>query len=285
MIYKLLSMALTLWADRQFPDYIDLRRFTLYGVFARLMLSLGVGRQNGIIGYVLLTALPALIVVMVIGVFGIFDPLKIPLWALVLYFCLPEESLSKAVGALRGAVASGKPEEVTVAAAALAGQENLQGDVSAMAQRGLFAVQPLQLVSLFFWFLLLGIGAAVFYRLNLELLRTPVLEGSKQAFLRARVQQVLGILEWLPARLLIIAYALAGQFNAGIRPLFGSSPDGGAMREGLLSRLQRAGTGAAGIAGAEFGDQAVADGWRLVSRALIGLLIVFGVLALMQGFK
>ena len=66
MFFKLLSVALTIWADRQFPDYIDLRRFTLYGVFARLMLSLGVGRQNGIIGYILLTALPALIVVMVI---------------------------------------------------------------------------------------------------------------------------------------------------------------------------------------------------------------------------
>lgn len=284
MFFKLLSVALTIWADRQFPDYIDLRRFTLYGVFARLLLSLGVGRQNGIVGYVLLTALPALIVVMVIGVFGIFEFLKIPLWAIVLYLCLPEESLSKAVTALREAIGTGNPQETTAAAASLAGQENLEGDTVSMAQRGLFAIQPLQLVSLFFWFLLLGIGAAVFYRLNLELLRTPVLEGEKQVFLRSRVEKVLGILEWLPSRLLIIAYALAGQFNAGIRHLFGSA-EGVDLRDTHLNRLHGAGLGAAGLADGDLSDAALADGWRLVSRALTGLLIVFGVLALMQAFN
>lgn len=69
-----------------------------------------------------------------------------------------------------------------------------------------------------FWFAVLsvwpwGVGAAVLYRVAHLLAHSPKLRAED----RRQCQQLMELMEWLPARLLALSFALAGRFEAAFR--------------------------------------------------------------------
>src|SRR5690606_19197076 len=67
-------------------------------------------------------------------------------------------------------------------------------------------------MAVLFWYILLGAPAALFYVLVQFLLRSNHL--LMQPWALRQVQQLLAILDWLPVRLVALAFALAGDFVA-----------------------------------------------------------------------
>ncbi len=92
---------------------------------------------------------------------------------------------------------------------------------NAAVLRALFHQINRQLLAVLFWFVLLGPFGAVMYRVVLHLfyfLRTD----ADHAPLLDRMGLVLGVLLWLPARLLVLGYALMGRFDSAVESMSGA---------------------------------------------------------------
>lgn len=89
-----------------------------------------------------------------------------------------------------------------------------------------------------FWFALLGPLGAVLFRAVEQLARRP--EANEFGI---TVQQLLGVLGWLPARLMVLAYALSGHFEQAMQAWRGA-PSGLPMAVQSEALLQAAGEGA-----------------------------------------
>ncbi len=70
-----------------------------------------------------------------------------------------------------------------------------------------------RLFAVVFWFMILGPAGALFYRL--ASLQARALQASEEPL----HQQMLYLLEWLPARVLAFTFALAGNFNTSLQAL------------------------------------------------------------------
>ena len=278
---KLIAILLSLWADRKFTDVIDLRQFTLYGVLVKIILRLNIGGQSGWISYVLLTVLPAWVLMMTISILGIFSLLEMVLWAGVLYLCLPADPLGERIEAYLAAGKTGDQAQLDVHAGALIGPAVPASDSERdrAVIRALFSGSNLHVVSLFFWFSLLGIGAALFYKLNWFLAENrskPLLD---HPVLQSQVRLVTGWLSWIPARLLAIAYGFAGKVGTVFSGLFRRS--GGAEDRLAANRLMLA---EAGLASAGLDDSTICDdehvqaAWAQVKRANVFLLIALALI-------
>jgi AmpE protein len=90
-----------------------------------------------------------------------------------------------------------------------------------------------------FWFALLGPLGAVLYRAVEQLSRRPEVNE-----FGTTVQQLHGVLGWVPARLMVVAYALSGHFEQTMQAWRAVPPDTGAIARHSDAVLQAAGEGA-----------------------------------------
>ena len=138
-------------------------------------------------------------------------------------------------------------------------------DYAVMHQQFLDYVLMISLRRLFavlFWYLVLGPVAALVYFLLQQMLRSDVLLASKAD--DNTWQRLLSIAEWLPARLLALAFALAGDFVAAFNCLREHVLDNleSGWNIALLNHCAMAAIGKpdAELRDADYGAQAV---WRL----------------------
>lgn len=88
-----------------------------------------------------------------------------------------------------------------------------------------------------FWFCILGPMGAVFYRMAAEAALRPSPALVARPALQRSARDVLGVLGWLPARVVAFGYAMTGSFEAALRNLRGGGPPGAdllAENRGLL---------------------------------------------------
>jgi membrane protein required for beta-lactamase induction len=130
-----------------------------------------------------------------------------------------------------------------------------------------------------FWFALLGPLGAVLFRAVEQLAREPV-----QDDFGATVQQLHGILGWLPTRLMVVAYALSGHFEQAVHAWRGVSPVGGFIAQQSEAVLLAAGEGALCAQCEECLDtepvSLIRSAMGLVWRALLVWLAVIAVMIL-----
>lgn len=111
-----------------------------------------------------------------------------------------------------------------------------------------------------FWFCLLGPAGAVLYRMVAEgaLRPSPVLV-ARPALLRA-YRHALGLLGWIPARLIAFGYAMTGSFEESLQRLREGAP----AAEDLLAanRAMLCGTGAAALRQEQVPAESEQDGER-----------------------
>jgi membrane protein required for beta-lactamase induction len=117
---------------------------------------------------------------------------------LVLLYTLGPQDLDSDLGEIAQEIIDGEPPTSEPARSQGVAESTLQ-----QANQRIFAV--------LFWFLLLGPLGAILYRTATQLLRLDQADRDIDFFLNAK--QLLLILDWLPARLTAVCYAIAGSFE------------------------------------------------------------------------
>ncbi len=147
---------------------------------------------------------------------------------------------------------------------------------------GLLEQADERLFGVFFWFVLLGAVGAALYRMAAILRRVD--EARFGVGFAAAARFFYEVMEWIPARLLALGYALSGSFDGAWQGWRRSREN---RREGVLATspgvLVYAGFGALHLDAEEPGAPTtaqIADGLRLVHRALLVWLTVLALLTL-----
>jgi len=96
-----------------------------------------------------------------------------------------------------------------------------------------------RLFAVLFWFLVLGPLGALLYRLSRQLLTYAAVHGGLDPGFRDATRRLVRILDWAPARLTLIGYALAGSFDDTLRR-WREASDAGAEPEALVGQCAAA---------------------------------------------
>ncbi len=210
----LIAILISLGVERFFPAVQNYRRFDWFVEFA-LRLRASLGRfGNGAFGVLLTVALP------VAGVGLIYyplhewlEPLGFIFAILVLIFSLGPRTLDEQVQAYINARASGDTEAVQLSATGIMHQD-IPGSAFQLSRaiiESILVQANERVFAVLFWFAVLGPVGALLYRLS-SLLKTstaPERESSEFAQAATRLH---AILDWLPARLVSLGYAISGSF-------------------------------------------------------------------------
>ncbi|MGN8159932.1 regulatory signaling modulator protein AmpE [Salinisphaera sp. RV14] len=160
-------------------------------------------------------------------------------------------------------------------------------DVTAPTILGAVLVQGHERVlGVLLWFFVAGPTGALFYRLVRELPALAARDPATRATARV-AEYVHGIAAWIPARIVAVIYAVAGQTRHGFaawRTARATTHVSGVASWRLLAAVGRAalgetGTDAAGMPAERF-NQALIDALSLISRAVLILLAVFAAFTL-----
>ncbi len=250
----------------------DLRRFgavqRLVGGFAR---RAGSGMLAGPVGVVLLLAICLLPVYLILGwLMGLSAVVSFLLSLAVLVYCLGPRPLTGVVDEFELARQAGDEEKALWYAEQLLGRplgEGERADLEATVSEAVFVAANDRWFGVLFWFAVLGPFGAILFRLSSQF-RAWAMTAEKTddvAPLVAAIHRVHDVIAWLPARLLMLAFALVGNFG----PAMGACCQGGETRvswaeagEALLARA-----GLAALKGVE-GDEAAVAAQRLVTRSL-----------------
>jgi AmpE protein len=147
--------------------------------------------------------------------------------------------------------------------------------------RAMFAHLNTYIVAVVFWFIVLGPFGAVLYRISLRL--TGGSENNLQLpdELHERLTMMMGALTWLPARVLLLAYALGGKFECTLDNWLGldSTTEGASLFDENNTVLSDAGECALAVQSS--GDVAVEDVRAARRLAIRALAICLALVALM----
>lgn len=210
----LISIFISLFLDRYLDAYKHLRELEFYGNFLdKLLMRV---RVDGEVAVLMAVGLPAIGMWLLQALLGdfLFGLGWFILSIVTLFICFGPMDLEKEVERYLDTLKSGDDEQIKAC------EQNilrLVGRKGAEAEDGVvtavLVAANTHIVSVIFWFILFGPMGAVLYRTALFLVETPVAAISTRDKMQAAAHRLLGILTWIPARLLGFAYALTGCFK------------------------------------------------------------------------
>lgn len=172
---------------------------------------------DGTVAVLLAVALPAALVWVAVALLGALWSVLGFLAALaVLVLSLGPVNLHRPVEAYLAAVRDGRHGDAEVLAAGLSGREPVPPngpDRHAAVVEGLLVAAEQRLFGVLFWFVILGPVGAVLYRAAVWLNANAQHSWAPEEPLRRAALRLLGVLDWVPVRLLALAYGLAGSFE------------------------------------------------------------------------
>jgi membrane protein required for beta-lactamase induction len=271
-------------AFRQLESIRDARWFSAYAeAFAGMTGSADPARAT--LGAVLVVLVPAVAALFVGDILDhVWEGFGFVFAAAVFWFCLGPRDLHAQAEAYMDAVQAGDESR----AAALAGEILDAVPPSAPAERTRAVTQRVfkeanaRQFGVLFWFGMLGPGGAILYRSADLMKRRALPEVGAES--RAAASRLLGVLDWVPAHLTALGYALAGSFDDAVSDLrtyyrdcrlhfFQVSDD----------VLVFAGLGAVrGTVGQEAGVTQLRSALSLVRRTLIIWLVMYGLFSIFQ---
>ena len=210
----LIAILISLVVERLLGSMEELRRFDWFFAYhRRVAASLAqVKWLNGPLG-VLLLLLPLIAPVVAIDYYlsGVWLLFGLAFAVLILLFCFGPRDLEAEVEAFVDARARDDEESACWHASELLGGEEVSSSagVTQRIMQNIFVEANERLLAIVFWFVVLGPGGALLYRLSslLQQQQAEQAEGVYEAGVRLHY-----LLVWLPSRLCAIAYAMAGSF-------------------------------------------------------------------------
>lgn len=250
------------------------------------------GSWSGTLTVLVLVGAPSALTGLVYALLGgaLLSLLALVFSVAVLVYCLGPRELDAETTRYINAVESGDDARADQLAHAIGGDVMPAGGAArnrALAEAVLLEFND-RTFGLLVWFVVLGPLGAVMYRLS-SLARRDVQSGSQDAGYTDAVLRLHGILNWLPARLLALGYALAGSFEEAIT-------DWRAYRErksdlfwqGNLDLIAATGRGALRMSDAREADDGssaaglgvVRSALALILRTLVFWVVLFGLLTI-----
>lgn len=262
-----------------------LHRDDWFDSWRELLAGLGV---SGGFGLILQVFLPALLVAMVLHLLEpvLFGLVWIPLAAALLLYAFGRGDFQAAMGRYRGHAFSGDFEAAYLEAVQSFGwddsdpQPRSAAHAHALIQRALLYEGYQRWFAVLFYFAVLGPAGAVAYRL---------LQMSGATVDARLLQRWLFYADWVPARLLAVAFSVTGDFIGSRTALLNSLKDPGLAIADLLHTV-----GSAALGGdaslpaaddADFGPVAATQNrelGNLLSRSAVCWVVVFSVVVLVS---
>ncbi len=146
------------------------------------------------------------------------------LWSVfVLFMCIGPVSLEIEVDAYLHVAGDEDDEVLNDRACRLTGEENYTdaNTRNTAVIRAIFSHLNTSIAAVVFWFILLGPLGAVLYRVTLHLVGKSENGLHVPGDLRDRLITIMGLLTWLPARIVLLAYAMAGRFECTLDNVLG----------------------------------------------------------------
>lgn len=266
----LIAILASLVLERLLDHVQDLRRYERYQDYVEwLRQRLHGDVWEGRLGVLALLA-PVVLVTMLLQI-GLSDALFGLLGLLfavgVLVFCLGPRDLGHELTQYREAHVSGNEELATRLARTLMGVEPPSEPLEqARAVTGGVLVQAnLRIFGVLFWFVVLGPVGAVLYRAVTELSRLTQQDNDEFSWAARQLNE---ILDWLPARLVALGYALSGHFEAAVVGWREATANKESWLVPAAQVLAATGTGALDL------DQEIDDSmaWDQVLQSAMGLV-------------
>ena len=216
-----LSILIALLVERIIPQFIEFRQFNWLRDYALWMKdALHVERLGSWAGSALLL-LPLLLLVWLIeamfenALFGLFE---LAFNVLVIFLCLGPRDLDSQVEQYLDSIEIGDAERRSQLAGHMTSDEVATElpDQAMQVSRSMLVQANSRMFAVMFWFTLLGPVAAVLYRLLEQFLTQDYLEQSLQPF-KSVLRSVLGLVDWIPARISLLAYMISGAFEEGLQ--------------------------------------------------------------------
>lgn len=217
----LISLLIALFIERFSSAFEEWRNLDLFANYAR-KLSAFAGRYGNVDGYLglALILLPPLILVSLLQ--GVLSAILLGLlgmvFAIVVLVLALGRDLEEDANRYVEACATGGEGKVRSAAAVFLRDEEpaAECDLLQKVVESIFVEANNRYFAVIFWFLLLGPVGAVLYRLSVELKLRRDISGEG---LSSAAAFWVALLDWAPARLAAMAYALTGSFEHALAPL------------------------------------------------------------------
>ncbi|MFP3873072.1 MAG: regulatory signaling modulator protein AmpE [Thiohalophilus sp.] len=212
---NLISILLALAVELFYKPVSDLRRFDWFDRYHETLYQKLDGQplRDGPVGVILLIGLVALAVWIVLAALGALTGLLAFLFGLVvLIFTLGPRDLEEDVQPVLDALERGDSEAAALGARQLGDETEITAespaDLVQQVRDRILVEANTRLFGVLFWFLILGPIGAVLFRLSCQVRQqAPVTDEY-----RAAARDLYRILAWIPARLTVVCYALAGNF-------------------------------------------------------------------------
>lgn len=210
----LIAILISLGIDKAFATWQGVRRFEWFLEFANSIRFQLKAIANGSLGVLLTVALPVFLIALVDYLLGRVHPvLAFPFGVAVLWHCLGPKNLDDQVQAYIDARESGDIEAAQRSAADILHQQipsqNFQ--LSQAVTESILIEGNERIMAVLFWFGVLGPLGAALYRLSATLKNFTGKEHPASEFAQA-AQRLHAILDWVPARLVAVGYAVSGSF-------------------------------------------------------------------------
>ncbi|MDJ0834812.1 MAG: regulatory signaling modulator protein AmpE [Gammaproteobacteria bacterium] len=216
-----LSILIALLVERIFPQFIQFRRFDWLRGYAQWMDDLlHLDRLGGWAGSALLL-LPLLLLTWIAE--GMFEHTLFGLFELafnvaVIFFCLGPRDLDNQVEQYLDSIEIGDGQRRFNMAGHITTDEPAMElpEQAVQVSRAMLVQANRRLFAVMFWFTLLGPIAALLYRAMEQYLNRNYLEQSLQ-LLQPALRSMLGWIDWIPARISLLAYMISGAFEEGLQ--------------------------------------------------------------------
>ncbi len=211
---NLISILIALAVEHFYRPIHDMRHYEWFGRFSESVYNKLAGQswRDGPIGVMLVIGSVVLgvwlVEAMLEGVTGFFGFL---FGIAVLVFTLGPQDLEKQVEDVTNALSRGDMEASELHAEKILGYQPdmTPAELKQKVQEGILLEANNRVFGILLWFMLLGPVGAVLFRLSCELRQQ---QSNLETGFAAAARDLHRILFWLPARLLVIGFALAGSF-------------------------------------------------------------------------
>ncbi|MDZ7663669.1 regulatory signaling modulator protein AmpE [Thiohalophilus sp.] len=212
---NLISILLALAVEFFYKPVSDLRRYDWFDRYHETLYQKLEGQplRDGPVGVILLIGLVALAVWIVLAALGALTGLLAFLFGLVvLIFTLGPRDLEEDVQPVLDALERDDPEAAALGARQLGDEAEITAESPAelvqQVRDRILVEANTRMFGVLFWFLILGPIGAVLFRLSCQVRQqAPVTDEYRNA-----ARDLYRILAWIPARLTVVCYALAGNF-------------------------------------------------------------------------
>jgi AmpE protein len=280
-----LSILIALLIERSLPQLKSFRRFDWLRDYSRWMVEVLQIDKLGPWAALTLLIAPVLVATWLLAsifdnaFFGLFE---LAFGVIVVYLTLGPRELDPEVDDYLDALDMADPQARRVAAAPLLDGE-LPAELSEQARsvgQSLFSEALIRIYAPIFWFVLLGPVAAVAYRLLERLMRDPELLEEGLHRLRAPARELLGWMDWIPARLTLFAYMIAGRFDDGWQAFRRGMALAADIYESNVEMLRRVGAASIGLPDEISASEAAAAEVRKARGLILRSLVIWLLLVL-----